>query len=86
MTKQELWEKINNENAELLCNLRERWSDEHEYEDINDYLDVIKNHIPEAFKIYKRPFGIDCQTDDGVLNVSVKVKGNYMQLVAKDKK
>lgn len=86
MTKQELWKKINDENSNLLFELRERWADEGEYEDINEYLAVIQKCIPEAFKIYKRPFGIDCKADDGILNVSVKVKGHYLQLDAKSKK
>lgn len=52
MTKKELWTKINNENADLLFHLRERWADESEYEDITEYLSVIQKSIPEAFKIY----------------------------------
>lgn len=63
-----------------LCNLYERWQDEKEYEDINDYLTVIQKHIPEAKTISKRPFGITCECDDGKIKISVKVKGNYLTI------
>ena len=60
MKAQELWNKINDKNADLLFYLRERWQDEKKYEDINDYLHRIQQDIPEAYKITKRPFGIVC--------------------------
>ena len=80
-----LWEKINKENADLLCDLWERWQDEKEYEDIQDYLEVIQKHIPEAYKITKRPFGVHCKCDDGEIHVQVKREGNYLKLVGKIK-
>ena len=80
-----LWEKINKENADLLCDLWERWQDEKEYEDIQDYLEVIQKHIPEAYKITKRPFGVHCKCDDGEIHVQVKRDGNYLKLVGKIK-
>jgi len=86
MTKKEIWTKANSDKtAEFLFYLRERWSDESEYEDINEYLTAIQKSIPEAFKIYKRPFGFDCKADDGILNVSIVVQGNYLKLKAKSK-
>lgn len=80
MTRNELWEKVNKENSTLLCNLWERWQDEKEYEDINDYLTVIQKHIPEAKIISKRPFGVNCICDDGNIKISVKLKGNYLTI------
>ena len=80
MTAKELWEKINKEDAEMLCYLWERWQDEKEYEDINDYLAYAKKSIPEAFEIHKRPFSIVCNCEDGLLRVIVKRKGNYLAL------
>ena len=83
MKAQELWSKINDKNADLLFYLRERWQDEKEYEDINDYLHRIQQDIPEAYKITKRPFGIVCRCSDVDLSVSVVSKGQYLQLVPK---
>lgn len=86
-TTKELWEKVNKTEkiANLLIYSRERWQDEKEYEDIADYLVEIQKAIPEAYKIYKRPFGVDCMCSDGVLNISVVVEGKYLKLRGKHK-
>ena len=82
MLTNELCKSINSTHAELLCGLWERWQDEKDYEDINDYLAVIKNHLPSAYKMSKRPFGVLCKCDDGDLHIQVKRKGNYLNLSA----
>ena len=86
MTKNELWLKVTQENngqiAALICNLYDRWLDESEYEDINDYLEVIQKKVPEAFKMHKRPFGFTAKCDDGNIQITVKEDGDYLQLVA----
>lgn len=80
MTRKELWEHFNKE--EKIVNrfmyLYERWQDEREYEDINDYLENIKTLVPEAYKIHKRPFGITCRCSDGDIRIFCKVKGKYL--------
>jgi len=53
-----------------------RWCDEHEYEDINDYLTNFKQLVPDAIKAHKRPFGFSVQCDDGVMVFEVKAKGS----------
>lgn len=81
MKVKELWEKINRENAEMLCYLYDRWQDEKKYEDIKDYLEYAQRDIPEAFKISKRPFGITCKCDDGMLRVTIKRKNeDYLDI------
>ena len=66
---------------DVMCNLYYRWQDEKEYEDINDYLEIIRKHIPEAEKMTKRPFGVLVRIKEGVmLSVSLKKKGNYLQM------
>lgn len=80
----ELWEQINNNYSDLLFNLYERWQEEKEYEDINEYLKVIQRYIPQAFKITKRPFAITCRCSDGNMQVSVKRVGNYVKLFGKN--
>lgn len=88
MKRVELWDKINADEkiCDTLFYLRERWQDEKEYEDINDYLEVIKKLVPQATKIYKRPFGVLCACSDGNVKVSVKAKGNALQLCAESVK
>jgi len=67
MTKQETWAHINATESitELLFSLWERWQDEKDYEDIQDYLQVIQKSLPNAYKITKRPFGIAVKCTDG---------------------
>ena len=80
MKRQELWEKFNNEReiVNRFMYLYERWQDEREYEDINDYLKHMKQLVPEAYKISKRPFGITCRCEDGDIRIFCKVKGKYL--------
>lgn len=54
---------------ETLFNLWDRWQDEKEYEDINDYAKPIRNMLPagwELTKMNKRPFGFNFQIGTGV--------------------
>jgi len=80
MKRNQMWEKVNNENAELLISLWERWQDEKEYEDIGDYLKHIQQSIDNVISITKRPFGIKIKCDDGLMKVDVMKKGNYLNL------
>ena len=83
MTRMDLWNRAN-EKANLFFNLWERWQDEHEYEDINDYLKHIQQTFPEAYSITKRPFGIKCKADDGAIQITVKRSGNSIKLCGKN--
>ena len=68
---------------EYLCNLKARWDDEHEYEDINEYLKVIQKNVCEnAFKINKKPFGFSAKCDDGEIFIYIKIKGNRAEMYA----
>jgi len=85
MTKHEIWAAVNREKtSEFFFNLYERWQDEHEYEDKTDYLSALQKHIPEAYAITKRPFGIKCKGSDGNIHAFIKRKGNAVQLCAKN--
>lgn len=86
MKRSDMWEDIidNEHKSQLLFNLYIRWQNEHEYEDIADYLKVIKAQIPTAYGITKRPFGIKIKCNDGNLKVDVVEKGGYLQLKGRD--
>ena len=64
MQRKLLYEKIMKEYPHLMINLANRWFDECQYEDINDYLDVAHKAVPEAYAIKKRPFTVYFHTDD----------------------
>ena len=80
----EQWKAINHdddsEKALFLIALYERWEDEYEYEDLDDYLQAIKHHIPAAYEITGEPFGIKIKCDDGILEVYVIDDGEHIKL------
>jgi len=51
------------ENNEKIMYLWNRWQDEKEHEDINDYLTAIKAFMPETCKMTKKPFGFETVTE-----------------------
>lgn len=77
--------------GECFYNLYDRWLDEHEYEDINEYGNVIFNVINKNYPEYgvslvastKRPFGIKVKIDDQKIHIHVKNKGGYIVISAK---
>ena len=79
---------LNNEAyGKMMRNLYERWRDEYEYEDINDYAKVIIDKLTAFFPSYniklvkpsKRPFGVAITINgEYSLMLGVKVKGSYL--------
>jgi len=73
MTRNEYWAKVATEKVtDKIFYLKERWGDERQYEDINDYLECIKQDLPDAYKIHKRPFGVTIRCEDGDLRINVR--------------
>ena len=73
--------------SEMMCNLYDRWRDEYEYEDINDYAKVIIAKLTALFPSYniklvkpsKRPFGVAITINgEYSLMLGVKVRGSYL--------
>lgn len=60
----------------VMENLYSRWLDEHEYEDINDYAEVIKKELPAdmtMLSIHKKPFGFKFEIgNSAVYQISIK--------------
>lgn len=49
-----------NKAGPTIVNLCERWIDEHEYEDINEYGKIVQKGMPKGFRLEnmtKKPFG-----------------------------
>ena len=51
-----------------MMSLYDRWQDEHEYEDFNDYADLLKKEVELRNGVFvkatKRPFGFHFKVDD----------------------
>lgn len=80
MSRKEMANHINEIHSELLFSLYERWQDERDYEDFNDYIKRFKKSIKEIVSGSKRPFGFVVRCSDGDLRVSVKVAGKFLKL------
>lgn len=83
---------INNEKVgAAFCNLYDRWRDECEYEDINEYGRALFNTINKQYPKYgikyvgvtKRPFGVKLQVGENNIHIFVKLSGSYLQMCAK---
>lgn len=82
MKMREQWETIERTEptVEFLAYLYDRWQDEWEYEDLNDYLEAIKRHIPEAYEMTESPFGFKTKCDDGILAVWIYDDGMHLEI------
>lgn len=75
MTRQDFWKVFNEKYADLFGQLFDRWQDEKEYENINDYLICLQENIKEDVEIYaitKRPFAIKIKCEDGNMRIRIK--------------
>ena len=86
-TKEKLIAIINNENVvNTFGYLYERWQDEKEYEDINDYGITIVNTINKempflkaaCIRTTKRPFGVKIYVDGILFHFYVKASKQYL--------
>ena len=86
-----LKELVNNEKIfNTFFNLYDRWQDESEYEDINEYGKVIALTIATEFpcdvklvQTTKRPFGVKISTTKGVFKLWIKLEGHFASLCGK---
>lgn len=84
-------ELVNNKKvANTFFNLYDRWQDESEYEDINEYGKVIALTIATEFpydvkliQTTKRPFGVKISTSKGVFQLWIKLKGHFASICGK---
>lgn len=80
MLRKDLWVKLCDKNISFLAMLYDRWQDEKEYEDISEYLEVIKKEIPEAYDITDDTFVITFECTDGFMEVSFVEEGTRLKV------
>jgi len=86
-----LKELVNNEKiGNTFFNLYDRWQDESEYEDINEYGKAIALTIATEFpynvkliQATKSPFGVKISTSKGVFQLWIKLKGHFASICGK---
>jgi hypothetical protein len=80
----------NEQVSNTFANLWNRWQDEKEYEDINEYAKVLHgaiNKIDECmlFKATKKPFGVKVYRAGQLIHFFMKKKGSYLVMCAENK-
>lgn len=75
MNKKEATKKTK-EFLDMIAYLFGRWMDERDYEDINDYLQVIQKVEPRAYEMTDDPFGVKINVDGTPIHFFVEIKGN----------
>lgn len=81
-TPQNTAKNFNKKAGMLFCNLYERWQNEKDYEDINDYLAAIQKLEPNAFRLKKRPFELHIKCQGGaVLFCKIKAAKTSLQII-----
>lgn len=65
MNALDLKEKVAREHIDCLTALFERWQDEHEYEDFEEYRDAAKTQCPGLTELWLSPFRAEYKAADG---------------------
>ena len=67
LTAEVIWERARDTQLPSLMNLYERWQDEHEYEDFNDYRADAFESCPGLTALWAQPFRAEYAAADGTL-------------------
>lgn len=67
-----LADEVMDATADVLFNLSDRWNDESEYEDWNEYVEVVKKLVEpisgvEYISMTRQPFGFKWKGEDGFI-------------------
>ena len=80
MNTKEVWETVKADGfMGIMEELHYRWLDEREYEDFNDYIEVVKVKLPKQFtfiKMAKKPFSVFFALDNCEYQISCTVREN----------
>lgn len=87
LERMEISKVLNNPTAvRTFSNLYDRWQDEKEYEDFNDYIAVMMKYMPNGATLVKgtkRPFGVVVNYGGATIHFALKVTRTYCTLTAK---
>ena len=67
LTAEEIWKRVQDTQLPFLMNLYERWQDEHDYEDFNDYRAAAFERCPGLTALWAQPFRAEYTAADGKL-------------------
>ena len=79
---EEVWKRVQDAHLPFLMNLYERWQDEHEYEDFNDYLAAAFENCPGLTQLWERPFRAEYAAANGKLVLRFRFTDEGIEVAA----
>ncbi len=78
----EVWERVQDTQIPFLISLYERWQEEHEYEDFNDYRAAAFESCPGLTQLWERPFRAEYAAADGKLVLRFRLNDEGIEVAA----
>ena len=83
LSAEAIWERVKDTQVPFLMNLYERWQEEHEYEDFNDYRDAAFESCPGLMQLWEHPFRAEYAAANGKLVLRFRLTNEGIE-VAED--
>ena len=82
VSAEKIWERVQDTQLPFLMNLYERWQDEHDYEDFNDYCTAAFENCPGLTQLWARPFRAEYAAADGKLVLRFRFTDESIEVAA----
>ena len=82
LTAEAIWGRVQDTQIPFLMNLYERWQEEHEYEDFNDYRAAAFENCPGLTALWERPFRAEYAADNGKLVLRFRLTDEGIEVAA----
>ena len=79
---EQIWKRVQDAQLSFLMNLYERWQDEHEYEDFNDYRADAFESCPGLTALWAQPFRAEYAAADGTLVLRFRFSDEGIEVAA----
>ena len=79
---EQIWKRVQDTQIPFLMNLYERWQDEHEYEDFNDYRADAFESCPGLTALWAQPFRAEYAAADGTLVLRFRFSDEGIEVAA----
>ena len=77
-----IWERVQDTQIPFLMRLYDRWQEEHEYEDFNDYRAAALERCPGLTQLWERPFRAEYAAADGKLVLRFRLTDEGIEVAA----
>ena len=82
LTAEAIWERVQDTQIPFLISLYERWQEEREYEDFNDYRAAAFESCPGLTQLWERPFRAEYAAADGKLVLRFRLTNEGIEVAA----